>query len=328
MYSRKFFIFAIVVACSGLRGGAEEPRGGYSLNISDASAYSNPQYWVKADALFLERSQNYSANLVLDEDNGLNPVLTGNDLEFGVAAGPRVTAGRSIGTSWSFEGTYFGLHDWTTTGTSIGNNNRSIPGDLALATFDFFGADAVQAVYGSKIQNVEANFRRKFDNLELLAGFRFFSLEEDFQLATFDANTFQSNYLIDTGNQLYGGQVGARLNLERGYFAFRPEVKFGVFGNNADQHSLVRDLNNSLTLRDVSDSSDATSLLTDLTLAGDCQLTSCLSVSFGYNMFWATNLAQAPYQLDFTDSLNSSQFIDSDHSLFMHGASVGFVIQQ
>jgi hypothetical protein len=284
--------------------------------------------WFSADALFLNRSQNFSGNLVLDEDNNLAPVLTGNDLSFGTVGGPRFAGGIGLKDCLSVEGVYFGLHDWSTTGVALGNNNLSIPGDLGLSSFDYFAADTIQVSYGSRIQNVEANLWRSFDKVDVLGGFRHFGMFDDFRLATFDADTFQSDYRIDTRNHLYGGQVGLRLNFVGEYFSFRPEAKFGVLGNSNGQSSTVRDLNNSLLLRDVDVSGRTTSTLSELRLVGDSKLTKYFSVNYGYNLLWVTNLAHAPNQLDFTDTAASSQFLNDSHSVFLHGASVGLTISR
>jgi hypothetical protein len=329
----KNFLFGLTIFMASasmiLSANADEP-----CDASDECTYSlsdcktKKPIWFSVDALFLNRSQKFSGNLVLDEDNNLAPVLTGNDLSFGTVAGPRFAGGIGLTECLSLEGVYFGLHDWSATGIALGNNNRSIPGDLRLATFDYFAADAIQAGYGSRIQNVEANLWRSFGKVDVLGGFRHFGMFDDFRLATFDADTFQSDYRIDTKNHLYGGQVGLRLNFVGEYFSFRPEAKFGVFGNSNGQSSAVRDLNNTLLLRDADISGGTTSTLSELRLVGDCQLTKCFSVNYGYNLLWATNLAQAPYQLDFTDTIASSRFIDDSHSVFLHGASVGLTFSR
>jgi hypothetical protein len=128
---------------------------------------------ISAEALFLVRSQNDSTVLAIDESNGRQPVLSGSDISFPAIAGPRFAIGWNFEEERAFELVYFGLHDWTSSAITFGSNNRSLPGDLGLATFDFFAADAIQATYGSKIHNVEANISKRVDSLEVLAGFRF-----------------------------------------------------------------------------------------------------------------------------------------------------------
>ena len=70
--------------------------------------------------------------------------------------------------------------DWNTFAVAAGSNNLRLPGDIGLATDDFFGADHMQATYGAKLQSVEFNalHRTANRNLSLLAGFRYLNIIE------------------------------------------------------------------------------------------------------------------------------------------------------
>jgi hypothetical protein len=276
--------------------------------------------------MFLDRSQKYNGVLVIDENALGAPVLTGDSLQFESVAGPRLALGRTWKSGIDSELVYFGLHDWSTTARVDGNNNLSMPGDIALATADFFAADSMVINYGSRIHNVEGNLWIPFGRLEGMVGFRYFGMNEDLNYESFDSDTFQSNYLVDSNNQLFGGQIGVRRSWCHGALSFRPEAKFGVFANANEQNSLLRDLNNTIVLRDVSVEDNVTSTLSELRLVGDVALTKHFSVGFGYNFLWLTDLALAPNQLDFTDTAFSSQFVDNNHSVFLHGATVGITL--
>lgn len=280
-------------------------------------------WWVSADAQFLRRSQNNHSIIVIDENNSQAPVLTGNDLAFGVATGPRIAMGWAKDANYVAELVYFGMNDWATRESRVGNNNLSIPGDLGLATFDFFAADRMDVSYGSRIHNVEANVWSPIANAEWLVGFRHFSVNEQLQIASFDSDTFNSDYQIHADNHLFGGQVGVRKRWTQERLSFAPEAKFGIFGNSNDQHSLVRDLDNTTVLRDVREDSSTLSSLTELRLVGNAAITGNLHATFGYNLIWVTGLAQAPNQLDFSFTSSSSRFVDDSHSVFYHGAIVG-----
>ena len=284
---------------------------------------NSPTWWLSADALFLHRTQKYNQPIVLDEKNGLAPVLTGDQLRFGTTAGPRLAMGWTSSFGRTAELVYFGLNDWSSTARITGDNNLSIPGDLGLATFDFFAADAMEVRYGSRIQNVEANLWNPHLGWEWLVGFRQFSVIEDFKISSFDADTYMSDYQIHTNNQLYGGQLGLRRRWTWDCMSFAPEAKLGLLGNANNQHSLVRDLGNTKTLRDVRESSSILSSLSELRLVGDASVTKDLQLTFGYNFLWVTGLAQAPYQLDYTYTEKSGRFVDDNRSIFYHGANVG-----
>jgi hypothetical protein len=107
------------------------------------------------------------------------------------------------------------------------------------------------------------------------------------------------------------------------WLGFAPEAKFGLLGNANNQHSLIRDLENSKVLRDETVSSSILSSLTELRLVGDASVTKNFKVTFGYNLLWLTGVAQAPYQFDSSYTSSSSQFVDDNHSIFYHGANIG-----
>jgi hypothetical protein len=280
-------------------------------------------WWVSAEAMFLDRSQNYSGVMVVDDANQSAPVLTGRDLEFLPVAGPRFALGTCLGRGLQAELVYFGLHDWTAQSSVTGNNNLSLPGDIATATQDFFAADAMNVNYGSRLQNVEANLWIPATGFEWMTGFRHFSLIEDLTISSFDSDTFQSSYAIDTNNQLFGGQIGVRKSWSYQALTFRPELKFGVLGNSDNQRSLLQDLDNSITLRNTAESSSNLSTLSEIRLASDYRISEHFRVDFGYQFLWVTGLALAPNQLDFTDSATSGQFLSDGHSVFFQGANVG-----
>lgn len=280
-------------------------------------------WWVSADALFLNRSQNFSGVIVVDDVNQSSPALTGRDLDFSAVAGPRFALGNCFGNGLQAELVYFGLHDWTARATATGNNNLSLPGDIATATQDFFAADAMNVTYGSRLQNVEANVWVPGNGFEWMTGVRYFSLTEDLTISSFDSDTFQSSYAIDTNNQLFGGQLGIRKCWSHRSLSFRPELKFGVLGNADNQRSLLRDLDNTIILRSTAEESTNISTLSEIRLASGYRISERLQVDFGYNFLWVTGLALAPNQLDFTDTATSGQFLSDGHSVFFQGANVG-----
>lgn len=282
-----------------------------------------PQWWITADALFLERTQHNNQVFVIDENNGQAPVLTGNNLDFGTVAGPRFAMGREWESGTITELVYFGLHDWTSAAQARGNNNLSLPGDLGLASFDFFAADRMDIAYGSRIQNVEFNAWMPVERIQWMAGFRYFSVAEDLTISSFDQDTYLSDYQIHTNNQLFGGQLGVRRRWTKDWLSFAPEAKFGLLGNANNQQNLVRDLGNTRVLRDESISSSILSSLSELRLVGDAAMTDHFKITFGYNLLWLTGIAQAPYQFDSTYTATSGQFVDDNHSIFYHGANVG-----
>ena len=114
-------------------------------------------------------------------------------------------------TSW--EGVYFGLQNWNAYATASGGNNLALPGDLALATDDFFGADIMQVHYSAQLHNAELNSWHRYcdTKLSFMAGARYLNLNERFNIHSVDSDAEESDYNVNTRNQLMGGQIGARL---------------------------------------------------------------------------------------------------------------------
>lgn len=275
------------------------------------------------DAIFWNRTQNYTGGLVLDESNPPAFALTGSDIDFDVEAGLRATLSKRLTDCQSIEFVYFGINEWSDSAIALGANNRSLPGDAGLATFDYFNADAIEASYQADTHNLEINLQIERDSFNFLLGFRYLKLDESFRLAAFDADTFTSDYRVSTDNDLYGGQIGLNLNHCYGCFDLSAVVKSGVYANDSSQYTLFRDLSNTLTLRDIRRSDTDVASISEIRLNADVRLTDRISARFGYNFLWATDLALAPYQLDFTNTATSSDFLDNQHSVFMHGANVG-----
>jgi hypothetical protein len=299
-----------------------------SCDAVSCDEQSAGSWWASTDALFLQRTQRFVEPMVVDENAGLAPVLTGRDLDFGTEVGPRMALGRQWVSGRAGELVYFGLHDWTANARVDGNNNLSLPGDLGLATFDFFAADRMDVSYGSRIHNAEANLWNPVGDVQLLTGFRYFSIQEDFGISSFDSDTYLSDYRIDTNNQMYGGQVGLRKSWLFGRLSVAPELKFGLLQNWNNQHSVVRDLGNTNVLRDERVSASMLSSLSEIRLVSGIALTQNISVTTGYNMLWLTGVAQAPYQIDTSYTATSSRFVDDNHSIFFHGMNIGLVISR
>ncbi len=285
-----------------------------------------PKWSGYVEALFWTRSQNFAGGLVLDEDNPPAFALTGSDLRFNPEAGLRASLTRHLSTGNAFEFIFFGVDAWNSTATTTGLNNRSLPGDAGLATFDFFNADAMQVTYDSELVNIEANYTMKWKTLDAIVGFRYFQLDESMSIAAFDADTFTSDYRVSVDNDLYGAQIGLRSERDHCAWTFSVSAKTGIYANVARQRTLFRDLSNTLILRNIERKNTSAASISEISLLARRQITDRMSLRIGYNLLWATNLALAPFQFDFTDNASSSDFIDDGHSTFIHGGSIGLQI--
>jgi hypothetical protein len=295
----------------------------------DCAAFCDPKprLFVTAEALFLKLDQGtrQAVPVVMNQDTG-ETVLTTHSLGFNMVAGPRLGLGYVLNESGTIEVSYFGLHHWDASDVALGNNNLRLPGDLSLATLDFFDADRMRLDYTAELHNAEANYcyRTRFESLSLLAGFRYLNLDETFNINAGDVDTGRSSdYNIHATNRLYGGQLGGRLRKEWDRFGLDFVGKAGIFGNTASQHTFVGDFDNTFVIRNSTTNGSRATFIGELGLSGTCRLTKTLYAKAGYNVLWIEGLARAPDQLDFTDTPQSGTALVFGKGAFLHGVNVG-----
>lgn len=288
--------------------------------------------YAYADAIFFTRDAEIGNQpLVLLDMNAptqSNVLLSTADLDFNWTVGPRVTLGRDFDAFRAFEATYFGIYNFNATGTVTGNNDLNLPGDLGLvAGLDFFNADQMTVDYIAIIHNGEFNYLQNYGGLAWLIGFRYFNLAEKFSITSTDNMTGTSFYNISTYNNLFGGQIGARLTQGCGTctsWSYDITGKAGVYGNDIFTSQSVGDFSG-FTLRSVKENMWTVAFLGEIDFNVNYALNPTWSIRGGYQVFWVDGLALAPNQLDFTDTATSGTHIDKTAGLFMHGAHAGLM---
>ncbi|MEI8374514.1 MAG: Lpg1974 family pore-forming outer membrane protein [Planctomycetota bacterium] len=285
-----------------------------------------PRFYATADALFLKLDQGtrQAMPVVINQDTG-ETALTTHDLDYNMVAGPRLAFGYRLNECGTIEASYFGLHHWDATAEVTGNNNLRLPGDLPLATLDFFDADHMRLDYSSELNNVEINYYRRtgFENLSLLVGFRYLNLNETFNIHSNDVDTGGSDYNIRATNNLFGAQFGGRWQKDWDRLGLDFVGKAGIFGNSAKQHTFVGDFDNTYVMRDSTTTGANAAFIGELGFNGSYRLTQALCVRAGYNLIWIEGLARAMDQLDFTDTPTSGTTLVIGKGAFLHGGNVG-----
>ncbi len=290
-----------------------------------------PSCYFDADAIFFTRDARIgNTPLVLLDMNSptqSNVLLSTADLNFNYEVGPRLLIGHSFDPYNAFEASYFGIYNWQATATVNGDNNLNLPGDLGAANpLDFIDADQVHLTYDSVIHNVELNYVRTFGNLSWLAGFRYFNLQERLALSFFDNQNDTGSYHISAYNNLFGGQIGGRVQENCcGNFSYNLTGKVGVYGNVIRESQNVTDFANFSTVRNTSADGEQISFIGDIGLNATYQFSQCLALRGGYQAYWVEGLALAPNQLDFTNTATSGTSLNKTGSMFMHGAHLGLM---
>jgi Putative beta barrel porin-7 (BBP7) len=299
-----------------------EPSNGYSCGPCR-------EWYGQVESLFLDRSNNTNRLAVIrvqDETTPLpgSPLLTAGDPNFDFEPGVRALVGWWLDECSAVELSYFGIFDWRATASVGGNNDLAIPGDLGLASLDFFAADQITLTYQARLHNAEFNYVSSYGDVSLLAGFRYLSLHEEFNIRATDLDTDTSNYNVRTSNDLYGGQVGVRYESWCNGFGWEATGKAGLLGNAARQTQFVTDFPPVFLLRGERRASGGqVAFVGDINLSGIYQLSDTWDLRAGYNVVWIEGVALAPNQLDFTDTATSGTNLHAASGLFLHGVNFG-----
>jgi hypothetical protein len=280
-------------------------------------------WFASVDALILTRDNASNPQTVVQTDSTGAPVLTTQDLNFGWDAGPRVFFGGFLTKHSGFEVGYFGIQGGDATASATDPNNLDIPPPLSAVANDFDNANSMTLTYNWRINNAEVNLFEDWGHFQVLGGFRYFNLDEQFNIRTQDADGDVSDYHINSRNNLYGGQMGARFFYEGCKWGIGGTGKAGVYGNSARQRQTVRDNDNTTLLRNARGDEGVTSFIGDLDLYATYKINDHWRVRGGYYLLWISDLALAPDQLDFSFNSASGTGLNTDGHAFFHGATVG-----
>lgn len=278
---------------------------------------------ITAEALFLEINRAGNRTLVV-HDVTQDPLMSTDALNPGMVGGPRLTLRRTLPSGRMFEASYFGLHEWDTNAAVIGGSVLSLPAPLGPATQDFAASSIMTASLTSRIHNAEFNLvcPTSCCGFSILGGFRYFNLDERFNLNSEDVLDGTSDYRIGTDSHLYGGQVGANLKRRWSHLELEFLGKVGVFGADTRQRTFLGDNNNTSILRDLRVQSGQAAFIGELGFNGTLHITETLFCRAGYNLIWVDGVARATDQLDFTNTALSSTALHTG-SAFFHGVNVG-----
>ena len=286
---------------------------------------SGPACWtVRADAVMLWRSAPYSRELVI---TGPGPVgssaLNANQLESGMAAGPRIqlfrkgACGNAIEFgylgAWNFQSEKF-LRGTATTAffaDLIGNSNSFQDGDVSLT---------------SHIQTLELNSRTPIaaGNVEFICGIRWLEWAESFSLDTRTPGPgFTNDWSSRTVNNLYGGQIGIdTLLYSTSWLHVESVLKGGAYWNDALSRQIYQQ-NGVGTEVSAYDSPSAAAFVGELGFTGVLPLTSCLDFRFGYLVFWLQGIAQPTRQLSLPVSTTGDPLVVQDGGTVVQGLTLG-----
>ncbi len=320
-------------------GSDDESDGSFLTDEGDpAATVLTPQHWFdiptyktyfQADAIWLSRINNSDSRpIAVLLPAGTPTVLTTDaaSLQNKFQLGGLFTLGFNLDNVAAVEATYFGLNHWKNSATVTDPaGTLGLAGPVLNATTDFAFADRMQIDYSSRIHNAEINYKQTIEGLTLLTGFRYFSLQEDFNIQShgFLSGT-TSNYNVRAANRLVGWQWGAGSTAQWGRFSVGALGKIGLFANLAQQKTDFQDQNNTIPLAMYKVQTTPVSVLGEIYVNASYQVLDWLGIHVGYRFIGLDNVAMAPGQLNFN---NFMPFINAHEFLLLQGVNVGVEVR-
>lgn len=314
-----------VASCTD--GDAEHcrPRAGW---INRILGPADPRWIVQVDALMLWQG-NIASRPILLNGAGLT-ALDANQAQTPVSVGTRYGLMFNLDECYAIEGNYFqaGLFDGRAATVGAGPFTPSgVYGAGALLG----QVDTAQLVSSGFIKSAELNWRRRNPGpLTWLAGFRWVEWNQGLGLnGTYSNGLLGAGNLASstiTGNDLYGGQVGADLSLwnnKSGPITVNGIGKAGIFYNNAFQHSAVT--TTAAGTNKVGSVADQTAFFGEVGANANVRLAPWLFWRAGYSVFWLSGVAIPADQLSQANLAVSppTALINTNGSVLLHGVTTG-----
>lgn len=265
-------------------------------------------------------------SVVAINENTLESRLQLKDADFDNASFPRISFGRDIGENFFVEAVYFGSSGFAGSATTVGANDLSLPGAVALPTLDFFDADSMTLTTTAEMHNAELNIKvGDPTDYQLLGGFRYFRFDEYMNVQSTDSDSGTSDYRVNATSNLFGFQVGGEKVFSWRQWLLRGTGKAGIFGGDIQQSTFLGDFNNTAVLRNSKTGGQDVAFLGEIGTSLGYALTNKVSLGGGYGLLWVEGIARAGEQLDFTDRLTSGTALREHGGAFMHGATISLV---
>ncbi len=285
-----------------------------------------PRLVGQVDALMLWQGAIPSRPLFVNDTAPFATVLDADQAQTPVSTGSRYTLQLNLDCTYAFEGSYFrvyGFEGEQSTPHSDGGYEMN-----NLAGLNYSDIDWARLRTSGNIQSAEFNWRRKTSTpITWIAGFRWVEWNEGLNIV--DRYDGLDGFGVDrintqTGNDMYGGQVGADVMLwNRGQDVTVNGVgKAGIFYNQAYSRTNVP---TEWFVMDGDAEADQTAFFGEVGANASVKLTHWLSWRFGYSVYWLSGVATAVDQLDRVGQAPPLERprINTNGSVLLHGATTG-----
>jgi hypothetical protein len=280
-----------------------------------------PVWTVRAGAAILQRSNPTGRAVIRDRALGAAVVARADVFDFDQwEGGPDVYIARWLQNGTGIEARYFGSNQWDD------DRTFGLPAQWQVETADapiqVNGVGSISACYISRLNSTEINWRGGLNqNLALLAGFRWVEIHENLGVSADVGGVNVATANWNTDNHLYGGQVGAILQLLKMGRRFSADTWFkgGIYGNDADNQFNFTSIGPNLAGHT---SRGQTAFVGDIQFSGSYWFTDHVALRSGYQLLWADGVALASDQVNASSSL-TGHGIRTNGDVFYHGALIG-----
>lgn len=272
----------------------------------------------------LWRSAPYSRELVIAGPGPVGaPILNANQLESGMAAGPRIQLFRTDACGNAIEFGYLGAWSFQSEKLLRGTATDAFAADILGNAASFQDGDVNLT---SHIQTLELNSRTPMaaGNVQFICGIRWLEWAESFSLDTQTPGPgFTDVWSSRTINNLFGGQIGIdALLYSNNWLHVESVLKGGAYWNEALSRQLYQ-LNGVGTEVSAYDTPSPAAFVGELGFTGVLPLTSNLDFRFGYLVFWLQGIAQPTRQLSSPVSTTGDPLVLQNGGTVVQGLTLG-----
>ncbi len=300
---------------------------GIISNLVDS--YPGSLWTAQIDALMLWQGNIQSQPIFLNQTGGV--ALNVNQAQAPMSAGPRFGLMRKLSDCEWIEGNYFRVEPFAGSAVLPAGAAPYITTNLADLAFD--DVQSATLTTSGRIQSAELNGRwRKGQLVTWIAGFRWveWNQQANINYAFANPEPYGSGSVnTQTGNNLYGGQLGAEMPLWDA--GSRLQVngigKAGVFYNHAAYQrstaAFVTAAGEPFPLGTLSSQADQTAFFGELGVNASLRVTSWLSWRAGYTFFWLSGVALPMNQLPLSSFGDVTAAMNTNGSVLLHGVTTG-----
>jgi hypothetical protein len=306
-------------AADSIFGYGSGPTDTFIQSGSDVWGRINPQFAgfptasIATDLVILGRSAPSSNPIIYDALD--NPILDASDLGSASEAGGRLNITFFDHWQWDF------MFDFLFMGEMVSRQTVDTSGGVNLYFYQGVALDPVDtAIFRSDLDTGEFNVRRRFGPMfAMLGGIRYLELSEQLN---FNEGGGLGGYTSQSDNRLFGGQLGAEGVLPlSGVGRLFATAKYGIYNNryNVAAQALSNGAPIKIRIRD-----DMSSNVGEFNAGWEFSTVPCMTLRFGYQALWLTDMALTTDQLNQFSIFDSSGNVRRGHPVY-HGGFGGLV---